>query len=313
VRALGDDVNRKILLSSLAAAALLMTIASLATADGQAGTATDASDLETPLEQQPAPTVDGAVDDQAAATDLQSQPTGNPEPQSNTAELLFADDSDPLFDDDYELESETGFPDPLEEPNRLVLKFNQGLDKVLLAPITKAFSFITPTPIKLGLRNFFANLNTPVVLINDMLQLEWKDAAVCTGAFVVNTTIGVAGFIDIGERVGLPRHSSDFGQTLALARVPSGPYLMIPIAGPSTARGTVGSVVDFFMRPNTWILPLTNFYYYGGEGVVTLEEHGEKMRELERSSVDYYSVLRSAYTQTREDQIWGRRADRRSN
>lgn len=224
---------------------------------------------------------------------------------------FFGDEPDPLFDDDYDEEESTGYPDPLQEPNRAVLVFNQGLDTYLLGPFTQFFGFVTPDPVKFGLRNFFANLNMPVVLINDMLQLEWKDAATITGAFVVNSTVGIGGFFDPGKHIGLPRHDSDFGQTLALAQIPSGPYLMLPIAGPSTARGTVGSVVDFFMRPNTWILPLSNIYYYGGEGVVSLEQHHENMKELERSSVDYYSVLRSAYFQTRSEEIWGRREGRR--
>lgn len=224
---------------------------------------------------------------------------------------LFGDEPDPLFDDDEWFDETTGYPDPLEEPNRAVLVFNQGLDTFLLGPITNFFGWVTPDPVKYGLRNFFANLNTPVVLINDMLQLEWFDAVTTTGAFVINTTVGIAGFFEPAAYIGMPRHESDFGQTLALARVPSGPYLMLPVTGPSTARGTVGSVVDFFLRPNTWILPVSNIYYYSGEGVVTLEHHREKMQELERSSVDYYSVLRSAYYQTRTEAIWGRREGRR--
>jgi phospholipid-binding lipoprotein MlaA len=224
------------------------------------------------------------------------------------ADSLFGDEPDPLFDDDFE--SFVGYPDPYEEPNRAILGFNQGLDRFLLGPIASFFGYVTPNPVKRGLRNFFANLNSPVVLVNDVLQLEWKDAAVCIGAFVVNSTVGLVGFFEPAEHIGLPRHSSDFGQTLALAEVPSGPYLVLPITGPATARGTVGSVVDFFIRPNTWLFPLSNFYYYGGEGVVTLEEHRGELQELERSSVDFYSVLRSAYYQTRDDQIWGRRQDR---
>lgn len=224
---------------------------------------------------------------------------------------FFGDEPDPLFDDDYDFEAASGFPDPLEEPNRAVLVFNQGLDTYLLGPIANFFGWVTPDPVIFGLRNFFANLNTPVVLVNDMLQLEWKDAGITIGAFVVNTTFGVGGLFDPAARLDMPRHDSDFGQTLALARVPSGPYLVLPITGPSTARGTVGSIVDFFMRPNTWILPVSNFYYYSGEGVVTLEQHREKMKALEESSVDYYSVLRSAYYQTRTNAIWGRRQDRR--
>lgn len=226
------------------------------------------------------------------------------------ADSLFGDEPDPLFDDDYEFEFSAGYLDPYEEPNRAIFGFNQGLDRFLLGPIASFFGYVTPNPVKRGLRNFFANLNSPVVVVNDVLQLEWKDAVVCIGAFVVNSTVGLVGFFEPAEHIGLPRHSSDFGQTLALAEVPSGPYLVLPITGPATARGTVGSVVDFFIRPNTWLFPLSNFYYYGGEGVVTLEEHREELQELERSSVDFYSVLRSAYYQTRDDQIWGRRQDR---
>ncbi len=233
------------------------------------------------------------------------------EPEDGTAESFFANEPDPLFDDDYDFEQSAGYPDPLEEPNRAVFSFNRALDTYLIGPIASFFGYVTPTPVKRGLRNFFANLNAPVVVVNDMLQLEWMDAVVCTSAFVVNTTVGIVGFFEPAEHIGLPRHESDFGQTLALARVPSGPYLILPIAGPSTARGTVGSLVDFFMRPNTWLFPLSNFYYYGGYGVVELEQHQDELEELERSSVDFYSVLHSAYYQTRDDAIWGRRQDRR--
>ena len=242
----------------------------------------------------------------------ESDSVAEPEDSAVTeAHQFFGDAGDPLFDDDFDLDDEAGFPDPLEEPNRTVLVFNQGLDTFFLGPFTSFFGWVTPEPLKLGLRNFFANLNTPVVLINDMLQLEWKDAVTTTGAFVVNTTVGIVGFFEPAKSIGMPRHESDFGQTLALAQVPSGPYLILPITGPSTARGTVGSVVDFFMRPNTWILPVTNLYYYSGEGVVTLEKHRKSLKALEESSVDYYSVLRSAYYQTRTDEIWSRRQDRR--
>ncbi|MBW2295953.1 MAG: VacJ family lipoprotein [Deltaproteobacteria bacterium] len=238
---------------------------------------------------------------------------GYPDPleEPNRAVFGFNRGLDPLFDDDDVFELSRGYPDPLEEPNRAVFGFNRGLDTYLIGPIASFFGYVTPAPLKRGLRNFFANLNAPVVVVNDMLQLEWIDAVVCTSAFVVNTTVGIVGFFEPAKHIGLPRHESDFGQTLALARVPSGPYLILPIAGPSTARGTVGSLVDFFMRPNTWLFPLSNFYYYGGQGVVELEHHQDELKELERSSVDFYSVLHSAYYQTRDDAIWGRRQERR--
>lgn len=232
------------------------------------------------------------------------------ESESSTEPFSDWDEPDPLFDDDFDLETVSGYPDPLEEANRKVFTFNQGLDRYLLGPIARFFGYVTPGPVKQGLRNFFDNLNTPVVFINDALQLEWKDVAVTTAGFVVNTTVGIAGLFEPAKHIGLPRHVSDFGQTLALARMPSGPYLVIPVAGPSTARGTVGSVVDLMLRPTTWFLPVTTLFSTGGEGVVRLEEHQGELEELERSSVDFYAVLRSAYRQTREDQIWRRRQHR---
>lgn len=232
------------------------------------------------------------------------------ESESSTEPFIDWDEPDPLFDDDFDLETVSGYPDPLEEANRKVFTFNQGLDRYLLGPIARFFGYVTPGPVKQGLRNFFDNLNTPVVFINDALQLEWKDVAVTTAGFVVNTTVGIGGLFEPAKHIGLPRHVSDFGQTLALARMPSGPYLVIPVAGPSTARGTVGSVVDLMLRPTTWFLPVTTLFSTGGEGVVRLEEHQGELEELERSSVDFYAVLRSAYRQTREDQIWRRRQHR---
>ena len=220
---------------------------------------------------------------------------------------------DPLFDDEFEFDDETGFPDPLEESNRKILKFNQGLDRVLIGPLTQTYAFIFPDPVRLSIRRLFENLNTPVVLANDVLQLEWKDAAVTTSAFVVNSTAGLGGFFEPGEKIGLARHHSDFGQTLALAEVPSGPYLMIPIAGPSNARDATGAVVDVLLRPLTWVFGIGSvaLLYGGGQGMVLLDQHRDKLKELEKSSVDFYPVLRSAYYQSRSDRIWGRRQERR--
>lgn len=233
------------------------------------------------------------------------------ESEPPTEPFLAEGEPDPLFDDDFDLESDAGHSDPYEEPNRAVFTFNQGLDRYFLGPIASFFGYVTPGPVKRGLRNLFDNLNFPVVVINDVLQLEWKDASVSTGAFLINSTIGIAGLFEPAKQIGMPRHVSNFDQTLALARIPRGPYLMIPIAGPSTARGTLGSLVDLLMQPTTWFFPVTALFRSGGEGVVRLEEHMDELEALERSSVDFYSVLRSAYLQTREEQVWGRRQHRR--
>ena len=147
-----------------------------------------------------------------------------------------------------------------------------------------------------------------------MLQLEWKDAAITTGALLVNSTIGLAGLFEPGEKMGLPRHRSDFGQTLALAKFESGPYLMIPVMGPTNFRDGTGTVVDLFMRPASWFLGFGTISIISGtsEGIVILETHSRDLEELEKSSVDFYPVLRSAYYQTRTDEIWDRRQHRKS-
>jgi phospholipid-binding lipoprotein MlaA len=216
---------------------------------------------------------------------------------------------DPLFDDDEEA---AGFPDPWENSNRKVFAFNQGFDRWVLYPLMRGYTLITPEFLRKGLRNFFRNINQPVVLVNDAFQLEWTDATVTVGALVVNTTVGIGGLFEPAKHMGMPRHYSDFGQTLALAGAESGPYIMIPIAGPTTVRDGSGAVVDIFLRPATWVFGIGTviLIYRGGEGFVTLEEHYETLRELERSSVDFYSVLHAAYSQNRMDRIWARRRDR---
>ncbi len=248
----------------------------------------------------------------AALDDLQASEIEGKTDSAGISDPLFGDEPDPLFDDDFDFDEPPGFPDPLEETNRGVLKFNQGVDRFLISPITKVFGFLVPNPVKFALRRFFANLDFPVVFTNDLLQLEWKDATVITGAFIVNTTVGLGGLFEPAKRIGLQRHRSDFGQTLALAEVKSGPYLMLPVVGPTTARDFTGTVVDLFMRPTTYAFGIGSLVYVvGGERFMTLEEAHQGLVELERSAIDFYPVLRSAYYQNRLSEIWNRREGRR--
>ena len=223
---------------------------------------------------------------------------------------------DPLFDDPLE-EPPVGFPDPAEETNRNVEKFNGQVDKWVLDPVTRAYGWLFPNPVKRAIRRFFSNLGEPATMANDLLQLEWKDAGVSGARFLINTTVGVAGFFDVAGLVGLEYHSSDFGQTLALAGTPSGAYLILPIAGPNDVRDTFGVVVDMAAHPLTWVIGPTNFLVYGiytgSQGLSLREHHIEELEALRESSVDPYAVLRSAYYQNRMAQIWGRREDRRDD
>ena len=130
------------------------------------------------------------------------------------------------------------------------------------------------------------------------------------GAFIVNTTVGVGGLLDAGQWVGLTPQPADFGQTLALVGVGNGPYLVIPILGPSTLRDGVGEVVDRFFHPLTYLIGITpHLMWGGGVGVSRRAEADAKLKVLEESSLDFYSVLRSAYVQTRQHSIDALRDD----
>ena len=232
--------------------------------------------------------------------------------------------------DEENATARSGFPDPLEPVNRKVLLFNQQLDRFLLDPITRFYRFIVPDPAKRAVRRAFDNLGATSVMVNDVLQCEWKDAGVTAGRFVLNSTFGMAGFVDVAAEVGLPEHSSDFGQTLALAGVPSGPFLLLPVLGPTNARDGVGYVVDLFFRPTTWLIGPGNLLFLNSEvlfgpgeqlvlntiqtgstGIALREEHSEELRMLRESSVDYYAALRNAYYQNRTAEIWSRREHHR--
>jgi phospholipid-binding lipoprotein MlaA len=213
-----------------------------------------------------------------------SSPSGTEGHTDDLLELhLFEDEATPLSD-------------PIEPFNRGVLWFNRGLDKVLFTPITKGYSFVMPDAGKRAVRRFFKNLATPPILVNDMLQGEGRRALVTGTRFVVNTTVGIVGLFDPAASIGLERHESDFGQTLFLYGVGSGPFIMLPIFGPSTGRDSVGFVVDLALRPDIWLLGGTQIVMLGvGDGVSTRELYQQDIDELERASIDYYSALRSVY------------------
>jgi phospholipid-binding lipoprotein MlaA len=226
---------------------------------------------------------------------------------------------DPLFDDDF-YDEVFEYPDPLESTNRKIFAFNQQVDKWVLDPVTKAYRWAVPKPIRLALARVFINLGSTKTLANDFLQLEWQDAAVTTTRLVVNSTFGIAGLFDVAEKIGLDGHESDFGQTLALAGVSSGPYLIYPLLGPGTVRDGMGTIIDGFFQPTYYIIgpadllfgPTEILLYSGSSGISTRDRHFLELKALEESSVDFYAALRSGFYQNRVDEIWGRRPDHRT-
>ena len=219
--------------------------------------------------------------------------------------------SDPVFGTHTLL-----YPDPLEGLNRRIFVMNQQVDRWAVGPLTRTYRLV-PAVVRRSVRRFVTNLNATSVIANDLLQGELRDAAVVTARVVVNSTLGIAGLADPATALGLPYHHSDFGQTLALAGVGCGPYLIVPLLGPTTLRDGFGTLVDFAFRPTT--------YLFGGAAVVEVisiqgaatgfverEKNADDLVALRDSSIDFYAALRSAYTQARDGEIRQRRPIRAS-
>lgn len=231
-----------------------------------------------------------------------------------TPRVALAADPDPLFDDDAVDTAPRGFPDPFEPLNRGTFAFNLKLDQFVLDPVGRAYAFVVPAPGRRAVRRVLANVNSPSVFVNDVLQLAPKDASITVGRLIINSTIGLVGIFDVAEKMGLPGHHSDFGQTLALYGMPSGPFLILPAIGPTTARDGVGYLVDFAFRPLTYILTpavqiLVVSIQEGSAGIAARDAHAMALNALQESSIDYYAALRSAFYQDRMAQIYARRED----
>ena len=228
---------------------------------------------------------------------------GEPDAASSTASEDAAFDA--LLDED---EFDDGLNDgsdgdPLEGMNRGVLALNQVLDRFVFDPVTEAYQFVFPEFAREGVNNVFLNLQSPVIFVNHMLQFRGKDALSTLGRFAINTTAGGGGFFDAaGRGANLPRVDADFGQTLAAWGTPPGPYLVLPVFGPSTIRDATGDLVDRGMDPLTYLIGPVQWWIPIGlsQGLATRDANIQDLNILKESSVDFYSALRSAYLQSRE-------------
>jgi len=210
--------------------------------------------------------------------------------------------------------------DPFEPANRVVFEINMALDRVILKPTAQVYDFITPGFVQSGVTNFFRNLDGPNIFVNDLLQGE-VDRAGTTGArFLINSTVGVAGLWDPATEFGLDRHSEDFGQTLAVWGFGEGPYLYLPLLGPSNPRDLTGFMVDRTVLNPFWYLddyaddeePNSDLDTYFDEydhyltvlNIVNVRAQNlGTLEEIERTSVDFYASIRSLYRQSREGAI----------
>lgn len=210
-------------------------------------------------------------------------------------------ETDWLFEDDAPDPAER---DPLEPINRGIFGFNEVVYGWFFDPVATAYQWVVPGPGRRAVRRFFSNLNEPVTMVNDLLRFRPLQAGSSGARFIINTTAGVGGLFDPATAWGLEPHTSGFGGTLAVYRVPSGPYLVMPIMGPSTARDAVGGLVDGVMRPDTWLLAATpRLVMAAGSGFTTYEIERERLDALRDTSVDFYAALRSAYLLDRDARI----------
>lgn len=195
--------------------------------------------------------------------------------------------------------------DPLETFNRGSFAFNLALDRYLLRPVAQTYRFVTPGFVRTGVTNALENLATPVTVANDLLQGEPTRATESVGRFMFNTILGLGGFVDVGGMLGMPeRHREDFGQTLAVYGVGTGPYIMVPLLGPSNPRDLVGTVVDFAFDPFTFIAPTSASLSRRGADIVSFREANlETIDELKRTSIDFYAATRTLSQQLRETEI----------
>jgi phospholipid-binding lipoprotein MlaA len=197
--------------------------------------------------------------------------------------------------------------DPLEPMNRYFFEVNRGLDQIFLKPAAAAYNAALPNPVQNSIRSFLNNLRTPVILVNDALQGDKHRAATTISRFLVNTWIGVFGLFDVASQIGLTYHDEDFGQTLAVAGVPPGPYLMLPLLGPSNPRDLTGRVVDFFLDPLGYLVARNVLIERTAVDTVdTRNRNGKALEALERGSLDFYATIRGASRQRREDEILNR-------
>ncbi|VWC53311.1 ABC transporter [Burkholderia aenigmatica] len=190
--------------------------------------------------------------------------------------------------------------DPLEPMNRAMYKFNDTVDTNIAQPIAKGYQKVTPTPVRTAISNFFSNLGDLGNIANNLLQLRITDATEDLMRVAMNSVFGVAGLIDIATPAGLPKHHQDFGLTMARWGMPSGPYLVLPVFGPSTIRDGVGRAVDVRFNLLNYIEPAARNPMYIAQFISARSDLLGATDLLKQAALDPYSFVRDAYLQQRK-------------
>jgi phospholipid-binding lipoprotein MlaA len=201
-----------------------------------------------------------------------------------------------------------GSDDPFEKTNRAIFDFNNQVDKIVLVPVANAYRAVLPEPVRDSVHDFLQNLNEPIIFANDVLQARPDLAATTAARFVVNSTVGVGGLFDVASKANLPFHNNDLGVTFAVWGLGDGPYLMLPVLGPSNVRDAIGEGGDAYGDPGNIIA--SDYHYMwatfaraGTQGVDERSRNIETLADIERTSLDYYATIRSLYRQRRAAEI----------
>ena len=207
----------------------------------------------------------------------------------------------------------TEVKDCFETLNRATFAFNQVLDGIIFQPVASAYR-VLPSPVKTGVSNSLDNLSTLVTIPNNILQGELKKAGVNSGRFIINTTIGILGFVDVAKHIGFPEYEKeDYGQSLATMGVGPGCYLVLPVLGPSTVRDTAASFANIVGGDAWYNVTVTNdtryfsdFDYYASRvtsGIDFRAKNFNAIENLEKNSIDFYASVKSLYLQDRQQKI----------
>ncbi len=195
--------------------------------------------------------------------------------------------------------------DPLEPMNRQIFKFNDALDRTIAQPVAKGYQKVTPQPLRQAISNFFSNLGDLGNAANNLLQLKITDATEDVMRFAMNSTFGIGGLLDFATPAGLPKHHEDFGLTLGRWGVPAGPYLVLPLFGPSSVRDSTGYVVDFRFNLIHYMEPAVRNPMYIAQFISARADLLGASSLLEAAALDKYSFVRDAYTQQRQSLLRG--------
>jgi phospholipid-binding lipoprotein MlaA len=201
--------------------------------------------------------------------------------------------------------------DPLEPMNRTIFDVNDFMDRLLIRPLAELYRFTVPDYVRERIANVLANMNEPVIFANNLLQGRTTDAGVTGERFLINTTIGLAGIFEVADGWGFHKQMGDFGQTLSVWGINGGPYLVLPLFGPSNFRDAIGLGVDTVTSPWMWLAGIGGrgdenreaYSQFAADGLTRRDQNIEALDALRSGSLDFYAEMRSVYRQYRDKQL----------